>query len=241
MTRLDDKRRDIERKARVREFVFGIQDGLISTLGLLSGMQSATSSRQMVVLTGLTAALTGALSMSVGSYLSSQAEKEIFDKELKDQEQFVEEVPYLAQEGLLSVLEKEGMGRDMAYRVVKLLREEKSVFIQTFQEKVLGLGSADITNPLKGAMVMALSFIAGAFVPMAPYWVAEGSRALGFSVGLSVLTLFGVGCLKGLLAKRNLLVSGMKFFAIALAAAAAGCGIGWGIEKIFHTTLSSVG
>lgn len=237
MSELDTKRKTIERKARIREFVFGIQDGLISTVGLLSGMQSATSSREIVILSGVTAMLSGAISMSVGSYLSSKAEKEIFDRELKEQEKFVEEVPYLAQEGLLSALEKEGLARETAYRVVKLLREQKGIFVQTFQEKVLGLGTADITNPLKGAFVMAVSFLAGATIPLLPYFIVQGFTALAISVGLSVLTLFGVGVFKGALAGRNKLVSGLEFFGIALAAASSGYFLGWAAERLFHIRL----
>ena len=52
---LSGKKRELERKIRLREFVFGIQDGLISTVGLLSGISAATESRSLVVLTGLAA------------------------------------------------------------------------------------------------------------------------------------------------------------------------------------------
>ena len=34
------QRRALERKVRAREFVFGIQDGLLSTVGLLSGVSA---------------------------------------------------------------------------------------------------------------------------------------------------------------------------------------------------------
>lgn len=44
---------------RVREFVFGIQDGLISNLGLVSGIQGATADRTIVLIGGITAAASG--------------------------------------------------------------------------------------------------------------------------------------------------------------------------------------
>src|SRR5262244_2106770 len=77
------KREIIESRARVREFVFGIQDGLMSTVGLLAGIQGATENNLVVIITGLTAMFAGAVSMATGSYLSSNAEKEIFDKEIQ--------------------------------------------------------------------------------------------------------------------------------------------------------------
>jgi len=39
---IDQKKRVIEGRARIRELVFGVQDGLISTVGLLAGVQGAT-------------------------------------------------------------------------------------------------------------------------------------------------------------------------------------------------------
>src|SRR5262249_59812959 len=41
---IEQKKELIESRARIREFVFGIQDGLMSTLGLLTGVQGATES-----------------------------------------------------------------------------------------------------------------------------------------------------------------------------------------------------
>lgn len=189
-TLIDSKKKDIEIKGRIREFVFGIQDALISTVGLLTGVEHATSNSRMVVITGLAAAFTGALSMATGSYLSSKAQKEIFDKELKDQEKLITGEPYVAQEGLLNALKEEGLSRENAYRVVNVLAREKSVFLRTFQEKVLGLGSADISNPLQGAIVMYLSFVIGASIPIAPYFFLTSLNARTLSVVGTSLSLF---------------------------------------------------
>ena len=48
MTTLREKKQKVETLGRIREFVFGIQDGLISTVGLLAGIQSATGNRSAV-------------------------------------------------------------------------------------------------------------------------------------------------------------------------------------------------
>ncbi len=115
----DARRRDIEAKGRIREFVFGIQDGLISTVGLVAGMQAAGSNRFTILIAGAAAVCSGAFSMSAGAYLSSKAEKEIFDHELKKEAGFIEREPYAAQEGLLQALCHEGLTREAAYRIVQ--------------------------------------------------------------------------------------------------------------------------
>jgi hypothetical protein len=49
--------------------------------------------------------------LAAGSYLSSSAEKDIFDKELRYAEVLAEKAPYLAAEGLLKALNQEGLAR----------------------------------------------------------------------------------------------------------------------------------
>jgi VIT1/CCC1 family predicted Fe2+/Mn2+ transporter len=230
---IDQKKQVIEGRARIRELVFGVQDGLISTVGLLAGVQGATESTAVVIITGLTAMFSGAISMAAGSYLSSSAEKEIFDKELREAEMLAEKEPYLAAEGLLKALNQEGLPREQSYSIVKLLLRQQEVFLRTFQEKVFGLGSAEINRPLQAALVMAASFIVGAMIPIVPYFVLEGTAALYLSIAFSALTLFAVGVFKGRLAGKSQLRSGIQFFAIAVSAALLGYLIGLVVQYFF--------
>ena len=232
MTTLDEKRRRIERRGRVREFIFGIQDGLISNLGLVSGIQGATADLTIVLLGGITASVTGAISMAAGSYLSSKAEKEIFDAEIRTETERLASEPYLAQEAVLESLQAEGLPRENAYRIVRLLQPRPDIVLQTYHEKVLGLGRAEINRPMQAALVMGASFIVGSVIPLVPYLLAPGAVALPTSVAVSTVTLFGVGVFKGYLAKKSPWLSGLEFFAIALGSAGLGYGLGVAINAL---------
>jgi VIT1/CCC1 family predicted Fe2+/Mn2+ transporter len=230
---IQQKKQVIESRARIREFVFGIQDGVISTVGLLAGVQGATENNIVVIITGITAMFSGAISMAAGSYLSSGAQKEIFDREIGDAEKLADREPYMAAEGLLKALGEEGLSKEQSYHMVKLLIQQRNVFLRTFQEKVFGLGSAEINRPLQAALIMGLSFIVGAIVPILPYIFSSGAAALYFSALLGGVTLFGVGALKGKLAGQSLFLSGFKFFLIAVSAAVAGYLIGLVVQYFF--------
>lgn len=238
---LVQKREVIESRARVRELVFGIQDGLISTVGLLAGVQGATANSVVVIITGLTAMFAGAISMAAGSYLSSSAEKEIFDKELREAGKLAEAEPYLAAEGLLKALSEEGLSKEQSYRLVKLLAEQEGVFLRTFQEKVFGLGTAEINRPVQAAIVMGLSFVVGAVIPLLPYFVVAGMSALYLSALFAAVTLFAVGVFKGYLAAQSLLLSGLEFFLIAVGASLLGYGTGLGVQYFFPGIAVPVG
>lgn len=229
MAILGGKKSELERKIRAREFVFGIQDGLISTVGLLSGISAAGSSQAMMVITGIAAAVTGGLSMATGSYLSARTEKEIFEKELRDQERLAAAEPYLSQEALLETLVSEGLDRPSAYKVVKTLARRQDLLLRTVQEKVLGLGTADLSQPFKACMVMFASFLIGALIPVFPYLVLSGANTLLVSWALSIAALLGVGMFKGVLTEKPVLRSGAEFAAVALGSALAG----WLLGQLF--------
>jgi VIT1/CCC1 family predicted Fe2+/Mn2+ transporter len=230
---IQHKKQIIETRSQIREFVFGIQDGLISTVGLLAGIQGATENNLVVIVTGLTAMFSGAISMASGSYLSSGAQKDIFDKELAEAETLAEKEPYIAAESLLRALGGEGLSKEHSYRLVKVLIQERNVFLRTFQEKVFGLGSADLNRPFQAAVVMGLSFVVGAIVPLAPYIFLTGVEARALSTLLGGVTLFGVGAFKGYLAGQSLTLAGLKFFLVAVGAAGLGYLIGLVVQHFF--------
>ena len=52
----------------VREVVFGMHDGLITTIGFLSGVNAASASLRVIVIAGLAEAFAQTLSMGFGAY-----------------------------------------------------------------------------------------------------------------------------------------------------------------------------
>lgn len=73
----------------VRNVVFGISDSLVSTVGLLSGIDVSGTSRQVIILTGIVYAFVEAFSMAVGSFLSEESAEEYDAKgEVSDRKPF---------------------------------------------------------------------------------------------------------------------------------------------------------
>ena len=62
--------------AYIRSFVFGVEDSLVSTAGLLSGVAIADVPRSTIILTGLVLIFVEAFSMGVGSFLSEHSAEE---------------------------------------------------------------------------------------------------------------------------------------------------------------------
>jgi VIT1/CCC1 family predicted Fe2+/Mn2+ transporter len=56
-----------------RNFIFGVEDSLVSTVGLLSGVAVAGMSKETLFVTGVILILVEAISMSAGSFLSESS------------------------------------------------------------------------------------------------------------------------------------------------------------------------
>lgn len=59
-----------------RNFVFGVEDSLVSTVGLLSGIAIAGVSQGQIFLTGVVLIFVEAISMAAGSFLSESSAEE---------------------------------------------------------------------------------------------------------------------------------------------------------------------
>ncbi len=60
----------------IREVVFGAEDGTVQNTALIAGMVGAGLSSSVIVIAGMVNAIAGVLSMAVGAYLSSKAERD---------------------------------------------------------------------------------------------------------------------------------------------------------------------
>ena len=69
-----------------RAAVFGANDGLVSNLALVIGVSAAGAAPSIVLLTGLSGLLAGALSMGAGEYVSVRSQRELLDASAPDPE-----------------------------------------------------------------------------------------------------------------------------------------------------------
>jgi VIT1/CCC1 family predicted Fe2+/Mn2+ transporter len=232
-----EKRRTFERLSSVREIVFGVQDGVLTTAGVLCGLSGAVSQHTQVALAALASTAAGALSMAAGAYLGTRAESEVLRAELSIVREESARKPYVVREGLLDELCKEGLSREAAYRIVQLLGTSPEALTSTAEAKMFGLGGAIAGNPALDGLVMGVAFLIGALVPLLPYMLITIPRYdLGGALVATAFTLFAVGYFEGWLAHRNdRWRSGIRFLAIALCAAAAGYLIGLAISPLGAT------
>lgn len=199
------QRRRLERQRTVRELVFGVQDGILTTLGIVTGVGEAEGKHWFVIISGLLGLISGALSMGVGQYLGSKAEREVVqaaidlersEMQAHPQDEFAEQVAYY---------KLKGFSAEEADTIVRRLAQNPEIYLYEMMRDEFGIDPriADHTS-LRGPLAMAGSYTVGAALPILPYVTALNAHmTLAASLVLAVAGLFGVGFYAGTLSERN--------------------------------------
>jgi vacuolar iron transporter family protein len=217
----------IERLSRVREVVLGVQDGLLVPLGVVTGMAAASPGRSAILVAGIAEAVAGCIAMGGGSYLASEAEEALYAAEIADEGNEIEEAFEREIAELALVLEDEGLSRDAAERVAHGLAENRNVFLRTKVQKELGL-SPDVGGAARGdALVVGLTYMGAAFIPLWPYVLLPLTKpALITSIVCTLVALFVLGVAKGRIARQAWQRAGTQVMLIGGASAGIGFAIG---------------
>jgi vacuolar iron transporter family protein len=220
---LADERRKANLLGEVREAIFGAQDGLVSTVAVVSAVAGASQDRFTVLIAGIAAGLAGVLSMAAGEYLSSKSQREIFEAQIVGERMEVHERPGEAEAEIAYLLEADGLPADRAREVARTFAEHPEVLLKTMVEKELGLAAEDAGgSPMQGALVMGAAFGLGAAVPIIPHLLLPIGPSVVVSVVATLAVLFGIGVAKSRWTHRGWLSSGLEILMIGAIAGVVG-------------------
>ncbi len=227
------ERQRIANLSQIREVVFGMQDGLLTTLGVVTSVAGATANTGTVLVAGFAEALAGALALAAGEYQAAKAQQDLHASEIAKERIELEEKPQEEHHELRAIFQREGLSHSSAEAVTELLSEHPELLFRTHVEKELGLRVEEFQSPGRNAAVMGFSFIIAALIPILPYLFLGASPALYLSVGLTILALFAIGLGKAQVTSRGYWRSGLEVVSIGLAAAVATYALGTFLPRLF--------
>ena len=229
---LDRERWRVASLGRIREVVFGAQDGILSTVALVTSVAVALDSQTAVLVAGLAAAAAGTISMATGAFLGSRAEQDIRRAEIAREAQEIEEKPAEELAELVVIFQREGRTFEEARRMAEDIAEDKDLWVRTLVEKELGISPDETTNPVKDAGAMGLSFMIAASVPIIPHILMTGTSAIWVSIASALVGLFVLGSFKGRMVQKSPILQGLEILAIGAVSAAIGFALGEGIPRL---------
>jgi vacuolar iron transporter family protein len=182
----------------VRDIVIGMSDGLTVPFALAAGLSGAVESSGIIVTAGLAEVAAGAIAMGLGGYLAARTDAEHYVSERAREMRETEEVPEREADEVAAVLRSYGLEDDKVTAVVNSIRADKRRWVDFMMRFELGLEEPDPKRANRSAVTIALSYIAGGLVPLAPYFfIASVHTALIGSVAVTLLALPLFGYVKG--------------------------------------------
>jgi VIT1/CCC1 family predicted Fe2+/Mn2+ transporter len=174
----------------LRAAVLGANDGILSTASLVLGVAASGASGAAIVTAGVAGLVAGAMSMAAGEYVSVSSQRDAERADIRLEERELRRDPPGELRELASVYEERGLPPGLASEVAATLSRRGALRAHTRDE--LGLDEARLARPFQAAWTSALSFSAGAALPLLAVAVTPSQLRVGATV---VVTLVALGLL----------------------------------------------
>ncbi|MDQ2663560.1 MAG: VIT1/CCC1 transporter family protein [Candidatus Eremiobacteraeota bacterium] len=206
------QRRTLEKQRSVREIVFGAKDGVLTTMGVVTGVGVASGGRSVVLISGLLALLAGTLSMGVGEYQGAKSEREVVQATIKmeseemaahPEDEFAEQVAYY---------KLKGFSADEAHTIVARLVQNPEIYLYEMIRDEFGIDPrAAESSSIRPAVSMGVAYAAGSIVPILPYFFPlRSTTSVLVSFLCALIGLFVIGYFAGKLSSKNPYLRGLE-------------------------------
>ena len=227
------RHRDVQ-GGEARAAVFGISDGLVSNVALILGIAGASTDGSLVRLAGVGGLLAGAISMAAGEWVSVRAQNELIERELEIERRSLEDNPQAERRALAAIYRDRGLKPETAAELAEELMADPEVALDVHAREELGIDPDGVGRPFVVAVASFWAFALGAFVPLAPWLIADGTGAVVASVILGVSAAALVGMAIAVFTERS------KFGTAArqVLVAAGACGATYAIGSVLGVSVA---
>jgi vacuolar iron transporter family protein len=216
----------------VRDYVLGMNDGLVEILGAVTGLSAVYASHPRVVgISGLIVGIAGAMSMGIGAFVSVRSQRQV-NEALRDRMEILFNVaPQRAVSEYQDRLAESGIPDDTAAEVAHRVGANRTAI-----SRLLLPESEE--NELRSGLYTGLAYLFGVAFPVLPYFIAPTSlTALVGSVLLAGMALattaLVVSVVSGISIRRKVL----EFLAAGFGAAGIAYAFGWTLRTLIGIDL----
>lgn len=210
----------------LREVVFGMEDGMVSTLGAITGIAIGSQDHFTVLLAGVVIISVEAISMGIGSYLSNRSGREVDRRKMAEEKIELAEFPTEEKEELLNMFMRDGWAESFARKMADEASRDKDLMLKEMTYRELKISSEDAVSSSRLGLYMFFSYIAGGMIPLSSYFFLSTDMALKVSVAVTLTGLFGLGAIITKYTKVSWIQSGSRVLCMGGIALAVGFLVG---------------
>jgi VIT1/CCC1 family predicted Fe2+/Mn2+ transporter len=204
----------------LRDLVLGLNDGLVASFAVTSGLAGAAAAGRVVVMAGLAEMLGGAVSMGLAAYISARSHIEFYQSEIERERHEMKTWPERERDEIRHIYRAKGFSGKLLDDVVAHITADPERWSQVMMREELGL-TGEFEPPLRSGATVGLAYLLGAAVPVLPYLSTAPGRGILYSALITLATLFAVGAGKTVITSRSWWRSGLESVLTGAAAAAA--------------------
>lgn len=195
------ERHSIARVGWLRAAVLGANDGIVSTASLVLGVASANTGSSGILLAGVAGLVAGAMSMATGEYVSVSSQADSENAALAQEKRELETDYQGEVRELTALYVQRGLEPALAQKVAEQLMVNDA--LDTHAREELGLTETNSAKPLQAAIFSALSFSAGAALPLVVAWLSPATLVFIFIIISTLLSLATLGYLSAIVSKAS--------------------------------------
>jgi len=218
--------------SNVRDFVLGMNDGLIEVLGVVTGLAAVYATRPVVIaISALVVGVAGALSMGIGAFISVRSQRQVNEGTRERMEVLFEVAPERAVDEYRQRLVDSGVPAPAAADVARHVGASREAIARLLLDE-------KPENELRSGLFTAAAYLVGAFFPLVPFFfVASAWTALGVALVLAALALVAVAIFISMFSGIPLGKKALEMVVSALVAAAVSYAFGRALESFTGVTV----
>ena len=175
----------------LRAAVLGANDGTISVASLVVGVAASGASPHSVLLTGIAGLVGGTVSMAAGEYVSVQSQADTENADIALEKRSLERHPVRELTELTAIYVSRGLDPALAHQVAEKLMSTDALGAHARDE--LGITETLRARPIQAAIASALSFAAGAIIPVGTAVLAPAASIVEFTIVIALISLIVLG------------------------------------------------
>src|SRR5450759_462130 len=193
VVRRHTERHLIGRIGWLRAAVLGANDGIISTASLIVGVAAAATSVSEVLTAGVAGMVAGSMSMAAGEYVSVSSQSDTESADLAREKQELSDDPEAETNELARIYARRGIEPALARQVAEQLMAKDALGAHAHDE--LGISDTTAAKPIQAALTSAVTFAAGAALPIVALLVTPQNLLVPIVSGTSIVFLALLGAL----------------------------------------------
>jgi VIT1/CCC1 family predicted Fe2+/Mn2+ transporter len=210
----------------VKDIVLGMADGLTVPFALAAGITGVAAPIDIVVTAGVAEIAAGSIAMGLGGYLAARTQRQHYYAERAREEQEILSVPHRERSEVIEIMARYGVTEQECAPMLAGLERNPKAWRDFMMRFELGLEEPEASAAKKSALTIALSYVVGGLIPLAPYMLIKSPQtALAISAVVTLSALFAFGYLKGRFTGTGALTSALHTLLIGGLAAGAAYGI----------------